>query len=686
MQGYDHPVSKKAFGDFASFIDRLEEAGELLRVSSSVSPILEITEIVDRHSKSDADLLSPAARRFDPRHAHLGGKALLFESVEGCDFPLAINLYGSYARAEMALGCHEEAGFEAIAGRLAAIAQPQPPRGVRDAIRMGRQFLPLLRAKPRLRRSGPCQEVVRLAEAGEVSLSRLPILKCWPLDGDVDAVGRSCPGGTGAEQGQGRFITFAGIHTIHADDRDDPSPPSHNIGMYRVQLIDDTHLCMHWHMHHDGAAHWRSWKKIGKPMPVAICFGGESIMPYAASAPLPPGISELLLAGYLNGGGIPLVKARTVPLRVPANSEIVIEGHVRTDAGGIGWDPDGDEPLGEGAVFEGPFGDHTGFYSMPDRYPIMEVSAMTHRRNAVFPATVVGLPPQEDYYLGKATERIFLPLLKTLIHDIVDYHLPMFGSFHQCVFVQISKAYPLQARRVMHAIWGAGQMAWTKTIIVVDDDVDVHDHEAVLQAVARHAEFPRDLEIVNGPLDILDHSAPRLGAGGKMGIDATASIPGEEVGGIPIGSPPQADVEMVRSRLKAVVDGQRVKGIDVPSWGLGRIVLAAVDSSRIGASAEAVETLLDASQAMGEGAELIFAVDGDVDPADHERALFMVMANMDVLRDGFIRDHRMVLDGTCKQVGWERNDEPTRPWPPIISMDPDVVDRIDRRKSDFGLA
>tara|TARA_B100001059_G_scaffold222470_1_gene246448 strand:+ start:2982 stop:5021 length:2040 start_codon:yes stop_codon:yes gene_type:complete len=679
-------VSNQPYGDFASFIDRLEEVGELLRISSSVSPILEITEIADRHSKAKTELVSSAAKGFDPRHADLGGKALLFESVEGCDFPLAINLFGSYARAEMALGCHEEEGFEAIAGRLAAIAQPQPPRGLRDAIRMGRRFLPLLRAKPRLRRSGPCQEVVRLAEAGEVSLSRLPILKCWPLDGDVDAVGRTCPGGTGAEQGQGRFITFAGIHTIHADDRDDPSPPSHNIGMYRVQLVDDTHLCMHWHMHHDGAAHWRSWKKIGKPMPVAICFGGESIMPYAASAPLPPGISELLLAGYLNGGGIPLVKARTVPLRVPANSEIVIEGHVRTDAGGIGWDPDGDEPLGEGAVFEGPFGDHTGFYSMPDRYPIMEVSAMTHRRNAVFPATVVGLPPQEDYYLGKATERIFLPLLKTLIHDIVDYHLPMFGSFHQCVFVQISKAYPLQARRVMHAIWGAGQMAWTKTIIVVDDDVDVHDHEAVLQAVARHAEFPRDLEIVNGPLDILDHSAPRLGAGGKMGIDATASIPGEEVGGIPVGSPPQADVEVVRARLGTVVDGHRVKAIEVPAWGLGRIVLAAVDSSRIGASAEAIEILLDASEAMGEGAELIFAVDGDVDPADHERALFMLMANMDVLRDAFIRDHRMVLDGTCKQVGWERNDEPTRPWPPIISMDPDVVDRIDRRKSDFGLA
>ena len=685
-QRYALVVPRQPHEDVASFINHLEASGELLRVTAPVSPVLEITEIADRHSKSRATRASAAAKRFDPRHAELGGKALLFESVEGSDFPLAINLFGSYARTEMALGCHDDSGYESIARRLATLAQPQPPRGLRDALRMGRQFLPLLRAKPRLRRSGACQEVVKLVEAGEVDLSRLPLLKCWPMDGDPAAVGRPCPGGTGAEQGGGRYITFAGIHTIHADDRDDPSPPSHNIGMYRVQLIDNTHLCMHWHMHHDGAAHWRSWKKIGKPMPVAICFGGESVMPYAASAPLPPGISELLLAGYLNGGGIPMVKARTVPLRVPANSEIVIEGHVRTDAGGIDWDPEGDEPLGPGAVFEGPFGDHTGFYSMPDRYPVMEVTAVTHRRNAVFPATVVGLPPQEDYYLGKATERIFLPLLKTIIPDIVDYHLPMFGSFHQCVFVQIAKAYPLQARRVMHAIWGAGQMAWTKSIIVVDESVDVHDHEAVFEAVAGHAEFPRDLEIVNGPLDILDHSAPRLGAGGKMGIDATPSIPGEDIAGIPVGSPPPADLEAVRRGLAAVTDGRRITSVDVPAWGRGRIVIAAVDSSAPGASTAAIESLLDAAEGMGEGADIIFAVDAGIDPADHERAFFMLLANMDVLRDRHARDHRIGFDGTCKHAGWHRNDEPTRPWPPIIAMSPEVVARIEARKGDFGLS
>ncbi|MEE2718314.1 MAG: UbiD family decarboxylase [Planctomycetota bacterium] len=677
-------MSNPVHADLTSFIRRLEEAGSLLRITAPVSAVLEITEIADRHSKSRTDVGSAAARRFDPRHADLGGKALLFESVEGSDFPLAINLYGSYARTEMALGCHDEHGYESIARRLAAIAQPQPPRGLRDAMRMGRQFLPLLRAKPRLRRTGPCQEVVRRTDAGEVDLSRLPLLKCWPHDGDPAAVGLPCPEGTGTESGGGRYITFAGIHTIHADDRNDPSPPSHNIGMYRVQLIDDTHLAMHWHIHHDGAAHWRSWKAIGEPMPIAICFGGESVMPYAASAPLPPGISELLLAGYLNGGGIPLVNGVTVPLRVPANSEIVIEGFVNTDAGGIGWSPDGDEPLGPGAVFEGPFGDHTGFYSMPDRYPVVEVSAVTHRRNAVFPATVVGQPPQEDYYLGKATERIFLPLLQTLIPDIVDYHLPMFGSFHQCAFVQIAKAYPLQARRVMHAIWGAGQMAWTKTIIVVDESVDVHDHEAVLEAIATHSEFPRDLEVVNGPLDILDHSAPRLGAGGKMGIDATPSIHGEEVLGIPVGSPPASDIESVRTAMTSLVDGRAVHAVDVPAWGRGRIVFAAVDSSAPGRSSAAIESMLDAA-ARGDGADIILAVDAGIDPAEHERALFMLFANMDSLRDRHERDHRIALDGTCKHAGWERNDEPVRPWPPIISMDPEVVARVDARRSEFGL-
>ncbi len=676
-------VSGPVFRDLASFMRHLEGAGELLRVSGPVSPILEITEIADRHSKSRCSLQSEDAAVFDPGHCQLGGKALLFEQVEGSDFPLAINLFGSYARMELALGCHGEGGFEGIGATLGSLAQPTPPRGLREALALGRKMLPLLRATPKKARNAPCQEVVRLAENGDVDCSRLPLLKCWPYDGDPRAVGIDMtPEDSGTARGQGRYITLAGIHTIHADDRHEARPASHNIGVYRVQLVDETHLVMHWHVHHDGAAHWRSWKSLGEPMPVAICFGGESVLPYAATAPMPPGMSELLLAGFLNGGGIPMARARTVPLRVPANSEIVIEGYVRTDAGGIDWDPAGDEPLGEGAAFEGPFGDHTGFYSMPDRYPLMDVTAITHREDAVMPATVVGVPPQEDYYIGKATERIFLPLLQTIVPDIIDYHLPMFGSFHQCAFIQVRKVYPMQARRVMHSVWGAGQMAWTKMIIVVDEDTDVHDEKAVLEAIARNVEFPRDLELANGPLDILDHSAPRLGAGGKIGFDATCAMPGEEVGGIPIGCPPAADLDEVRGTLAPAIGSNSIRSLHVPTWGLGRIVLLAVDATEIGAGGRAIESILDMA---GTGAELVIAVDGDIDLESWERVFFMLCSNMDSARDLHARDHRIGLDGTSKPVGHERNGEPCRPWPPRIEMSEEIRNQVESQAASYGL-
>ncbi len=536
------------------FIAALAAAGELQRVRAAVSPVLEIAEIADRVSKSPApNLPSDAARRTDPRFHHFGGKALLFENVQGADFPLLINAWGSYRRMEMALGCndagpglaagHTPGGFEALGDKIGRLVKPEPPPTLLAKLQKIPELMQLASLPPKKVRSGICQEVV--IPQDKVDLTRLPILRCWPHDGDFASLGypanvnAGIDGlGSGPEWDatfRGRYITLGTIHTIHADDVGNPTPPSRNIGMYRVQLFGKRHLSMHWHMHHDGARHWRSWKAKGQRMPVAIALGGESVMPYAATAPMPPGISEMLLAGFLNRGGIPLVDCRTVPLSVPANSEIVIEGYVSDQAGLIGFDPRvPGSTLGPGAVFEGPFGDHTGFYSLPDRYPLLEVTAITHRRNAVYPTTIVGLPPQEDYYLGKATERLFLPLLRTLIHDIIDYDLPMFGAFHNCVFVKIRKEYPLQARRVMHSIWGAGQMAWTKMIVVVDHDVDVHDQDAVLFHLCANCDPGRDVEVVNGPLDILDHAAPRLGAGHKIGFDATRKIPGEEVGGNPV--------------------------------------------------------------------------------------------------------------------------------------------------------
>jgi 4-hydroxy-3-polyprenylbenzoate decarboxylase len=545
------------YDNLRDFVSALDEAGELKRIDAPVSPVLEIAAITDRVSKGEAPgRPSASAQRTDPKHWQLGGHALLFQNVEGSDIPVLINTFGSYRRMEMALGCHAEGpgggghtpgGFEALADKLGKLVKPEPPPTLLAKLQKIPELMELARIPPKRVRSGICQEVVLTGD--QVDLTRLPIIRCWPHDGDLASVGypadvnRGIPGIPGPDDAhwnkhfRGRYITLGTIHTIHADDVGNPAPPSRNIGMYRAQLFGKRTLAMHWHMHHDGARHWRSWKHKGgggEKMPVAIALGGESILPYAATAPMPPGISELLLAGFLNRGAIPLVPCKTVPIDVPANSEIVIEGFVRTDAGLIGFDPRSGGTLGPGAVFEGPFGDHTGFYSLPDRYPILEVTAITHRRDPIYPTTIVGLPPQEDYYMGKATERLFLPLLRTIIPDIIDYDLPMFGAFHNCAFIKIRKEYPLQARRIMHAIWGAGQMAWTKMIIVVDEDVDVHDHEAVLFHLCANMDPGRDIEIVSGPLDILDHAAPRLGAGHKIGLDATRKIRGEEVGGNPV--------------------------------------------------------------------------------------------------------------------------------------------------------
>ncbi|MHC4416438.1 MAG: UbiD family decarboxylase domain-containing protein [Planctomycetota bacterium] len=686
------------------FLAALDSAGELHRVSAPVSPLLEIAEIADRQCKLPCPAASGHAAFFDPRHCGLGGKALLFEQVRGSDFPLCINVFGSYRRMEMALGCATGGGFAAIAARIAALTRPRPPRSLRDLLAGARRLVPLLRTPPRRVRRGLCQEVVRLTERGEVDLRRLPLIQCWPLDGDLAAVGWdlspqeagrvSPPPTVGNGDGSphyGRYITFAGMHTIHADDEGTARPASHNIGMYRAQLLDATHLAMHWHIHHDGAAHWRSWKRKGRPMPIAICFGGEPVLPYAATAPLPPGVSELLMAGFLNGRGIPLVRAKTVPLWVPAHSEIVIEGFVNTDCGSIGYRPRRREcklvePVGPGAVIEGPFGDHTGFYSLPDRYPLLEVTAVTHRRDAVLPATIVGLPPQEDYYVGKTTERIFLPLLRTIIPDIEDYHLPMFGCFHNCAFVRIRKAYPLQARRVMHAVWGAGQMAWEKYIIVVDEDVDVHDEAAVLGAMFKHCDFRRDIELVNGPLDILDHAAARLGAGGKLGIDATHKVAGEEVGGVPVGRPARTaagDAEAAAGLAEQVVGLSGIVDLAVPSFGRGRCVFVGVKKTRPGQGCEAIGRTWESAR--DHVADFVIAVESSVPLDDWERVLFDLCVNTDPGRDLVQRDHRLGFDATPKMPGDERNGQPVRDYPPVIEMSDEIKRRVTERWSEYGL-
>lgn len=470
-----------AFPDLHAFVNALERQGQLKRITAQVDPVLEITEIADRVMKTPCPEGQDGAPATDPVHGGGGGVALLFERVKGSSMPLLINAFGSYRRIHMALGCER---LDDVADRLAQLLRPEVPVTLMDKLKKLPELTKLASLGPKSVSSGPCQEIVHTDDG---DLFSLPALQCWPDDG-------------------GRFITLGGVLTRN------PETGTDNLGMYRVQCLEPKLAAMHWHMHHDGARHWRMYKRAGKAMPIAIVLGGPSTLPYAATAPLPPDVSELLIAGFLAGSGVAMVPCKTIDLAVPATAEIVIEGVV--------------EPNDE-MVVEGPFGDHTGFYSPADRFPQFHVTAITHRKDAIFPATIVGLPPMEDYYFGKASERIFLPLLMMIAPDIVDYHLPMFGAFHNCAFVKIHKEYPLQARRVMYALWGAGQMALTKMIVVVDQDVNVHDEQEVLFHMCANVDPRRDTVILDGPLDILDHAAPTCGAGSKMGIDATRKIDGE---------------------------------------------------------------------------------------------------------------------------------------------------------------
>ncbi len=484
--------------DMQAFVAELEQRGWLLRIRSEVDPLLEITEIADRVTKA-------------------GGPALLFENVKRVGgktpsccaaMPVLINTFGTKERMCAAFGVDD---FAEIADRVKLLIKPEVPTTLMDKLKKLPQLMDLAKLPPKVVRRGLCQEVVHTDDA---DVTALPAIKCWPLDGEADSrvptpdAGRGRPGYTEAEgTPPGRYITFGGVYTK------DPESGERNIGMYRVQIFGPKLCAMHWHMHHDGARHFRRYKKRGERMPIAVALGGPAVMPYAATCPLPPDISEALFAGFLNGRSIELVACVTQPrIEVPATAEVVIEGYI--------------DPADE-MIWEGPFGDHTGFYSLADWYPHLHVTAVTHRGSAIYPTTIVGKPPQEDFWLGKATERIFLPLLQVIVPDIIDYDLPMFGCFHNCAFVKIRKEYPFHARRVMSAIWGAGQMAFTKMIVVVDEHVDVHNQDEVLFHVCANVDPKRDIMFVDGPLDILDHATPVCGAGSKMGIDATRKIEGE---------------------------------------------------------------------------------------------------------------------------------------------------------------
>jgi 4-hydroxy-3-polyprenylbenzoate decarboxylase len=460
-----------SYDSFASFIKKLEQAGELIRISQPVATELEITEVADRQMKKPG-----------------GGKALLFEqpTVDGkvSNFPVAINTMGSESRMSLALGI---SSVDELAHQIQAILKAKPPTSLQEGWNLLRQGVDVLHARPRNVRSGPCQEVIhRISPESDFTLGDLPILHCWPKDG-------------------GRFITLPTVYT------QDPDTGQRNVGMYRMQIFDRATTAMHWQVHKVGARHGKRYYERNEPMPVAVCLGGDPAYTFAATAPLPDGLDEVLFAGFLRKKSVDLVQCETSDLRVPADVDFVIEGFVQPGE------------LRE----EGPFGDHTGFYTAVDPYPVFHVTAITHRKEAVYPATIVGIPPMEDCYLGGASVRIFLPVFKLNFPEIVDMALPAEGVFHNLVFVSIRKQYPYQAYKVMHGLWGMGQMMFSKYIVVLDEDCDVHNTSEVIFRLCANTDPRRDSTFIKNPSDSLDHAPTLPNIGSHMGIDATRKLPGE---------------------------------------------------------------------------------------------------------------------------------------------------------------
>ena len=521
-----------AFDSFRDFLKRLEAAGELRRIASPAATELEITELADREMKKPG-----------------GGQALLLEkpTVYGqvAPFPLAINTLGSHRRMAMSLGANT---IDEVAAGLGSLVKARPPTSFTEAIKLLGTALDLRHAKPKLVKDGPCKEVVhtfkapptrtepwpkapdilKVGQASRLSnsppsaadrrdayptLVNLPIQQCWPLDG-------------------GRFITLPGVVTR------DPDTGERNVGMYRMQVYDERTTGMHWQLQKVGARHGRRYYETGTRMPVAVFLGGDPVLAFCATAPLPDGLDEFMLAGYLRKQATELVRCETCDLEVPANADFVLEGYV-----------DPKEPLRE----EGPFGDHTGYYSLPDLYPVFHLTAITHRKDAVYPATIVGQPPMEDFYIGSASVKLFLPILKMTFPELVDLALPAEGVFHNLVFVSIKKSYPMQAFKIMHGLWGMGQMMFTKYIVVVDDDVDVHNTSEVLFRLCANTDPQRDAIFTKGPADVLDHATTELAIGTKLGLDATHKLPGE---GHKRGWPPLIRMdEAVRKKIDALLKG-----------------------------------------------------------------------------------------------------------------------------------
>lgn len=614
-----------AYKNLQQFIDVLEKEKELIRIKEYVNPKLEMAEITDRISKTDG-----------------GGKALFFENT-GYDFPVLMNAYGSEKRMCLALGVnHLDDVAKEIEKLFHLLASPK--ENIIDKLKL----LPKLNqfaswmSKVKTGR-GECQQIVM----ERPDISKLPVITCWPKDG-------------------GAFVTLPIIHTK------DPNTNTRNVGMYRMQVFGPTLTGMHWHKHKVSAKHFNEYKKLGKKMPVAVALGGDPVYAYSATAPLPENVDEYMLAGFLRKKKVELVKCITQPeIEVPADADFIIEGYV---------DPE-DE-----LIWEGPFGDHTGYYSLPDWYPRFHITCITHKQNAIYPATIVGIPPQEDAWLGKATERIFLaPMKMTMVPEIIDMDMPVEGVFHNLVIARIKKEYAGQGQKVMNAMWGAGQMMFNKILVLTDEKVKIQDYEALAKYVFKNLDPANDIYFSQGPMDVLDHSCSKLGFGGKMCIDGTAKFE-EERGN-------NYELRIMNYEFNEEILLQTFSEIKKINASLLKkeipVLIVSVEKNRRGHIRELHQQICEMKEV--EGVKMILYVEHTVDANDLPVALWRFCNNLDPKRDRILNSKSEILNPKFSCMGFDGTiktkefDDFQRDWPNIIVSDDATIKAVDAKWDKLGL-
>jgi 4-hydroxy-3-polyprenylbenzoate decarboxylase len=615
-----------AYKNLQQFIEVLEREGELVRITEYVNPKLEISEITDRVSKMPG-----------------GGKALLFENT-GYAFPVLMNAYGSDRRMCLALGVNH---LDDVAREIESVFHllASPKESIMDKLKLLPKLNQFASWMPTVKSGkGECQQVIMK----EPDISKLPVITCWPKDG-------------------GPFVTLPVIHTK------DPNTNSRNVGMYRMQVFEPTLTGMHWHKHKVSAKHFNEYKKLGRKMPVAVALGGDPAYAYSATAPLPENVDEYMLAGFLRKKKVELVKCITQPeIEVPADADFVIEGYV---------DPD------EELIWEGPFGDHTGYYSLPDWYPRFHITCITHRQNAVYPATIVGIPPQEDAWLGKATERIFLaPMKMTMVPEIVDMDMPIEGVFHNLVIAQIKKEYAGQGQKVMNAMWGAGQMMFNKILVIADQQVKIQDYESLARYALKNLNPASDIYFSQGPMDVLDHSCSKLGFGGKMCVDGTKKFE-EETEENWQWTSSNGELESAIQSAFPEVHSLNTKLLDkkIP------VLVVSVQKNRRGHVRELHQQICEMAEM--ESIKMVLYVEHAVDANDLAVSLWRFCNNLDPKRDFTLVQRTskidpsknfacMGLDGTIKTKDF---DNFQRDWPNIIVSDNETIQRVDNKWERLGL-